>query len=356
MAGDAFEAQNGLSESIELGLTTGDAFGGITGLHESIELVLDAGEAIGDVQVGGVAEAIELALTTGPGSVASALGINEAVDLVLVGGAAEVVASAAFTPADISTSLWLDAADATTITESGGAVSQWDDKSGNVRHASQPSSGSRPTISAAAQNSLDALSFDGLSDFFSLASALPLASSGSFDVFFAGKPNNSDRVNLYGGAGIVRQYPGSDAAGSWAVGVRNNGAVAVQHHLTSGSNSNGAVSGGSISTNTNAIAFWRYDTDGGATSQDRWEIRVNGGAPASTSTSTTSFLWDAGNGEIGRSWTGSGYYFQGLMYEIVITTAKLSAADRQKVEGYLAHKWGLAASLPGDHPYKSVAP
>jgi hypothetical protein len=89
MAGDAFEAQNGLSESIELGLTTGEAFGGITGLHESIELVLDAGAAIGDVQVGGVDEAIELTLTTGPGSVASAPGINEAIELALVGGAAD---------------------------------------------------------------------------------------------------------------------------------------------------------------------------------------------------------------------------------------------------------------------------
>ena len=26
------------------------------------------------------------------------------------------------------------------------------------------------------------------------------------------------------------------------------------------------------------------------------------------------------------------------------------------VEGYLAHKWGLTARLPSDHPYKSSAP
>jgi hypothetical protein len=117
MAGDAFEAQNGLNESIELGLTTGEAFGGITGLHESIELVLDAGAAIGDVQVGGVAEAIELALTTGPGSVASAPGIDEAVDLVLVGGAAEeVVPSGPTDPDFASVSLLLpfDGADGST--------------------------------------------------------------------------------------------------------------------------------------------------------------------------------------------------------------------------------------------------
>ena len=30
--------------------------------------------------------------------------------------------------------------------------------------------------------------------------------------------------------------------------------------------------------------------------------------------------------------------------------------ERQKIEGYLAHKWGLAANLPADHPYKTEAP
>ena len=25
-------------------------------------------------------------------------------------------------------------------------------------------------------------------------------------------------------------------------------------------------------------------------------------------------------------------------------------------EGYLAHKWGLTANLPGDHPYKANEP
>jgi hypothetical protein len=89
VTGLALDSQNGLNESVDLALTTGQALNTLPGLHESIELVLDAGDAFGDVQVGGVAEAIELALATGPGSVASAPGIDEAIDLVLVGGAAE---------------------------------------------------------------------------------------------------------------------------------------------------------------------------------------------------------------------------------------------------------------------------
>ena len=50
-----------------------------------------------------------------------------------------------WTPAKITTTLWLDAADSSTITESGGAVSQWDDKSGNDRHATQGTAGNRPS-------------------------------------------------------------------------------------------------------------------------------------------------------------------------------------------------------------------
>ena len=32
------------------------------------------------------------------------------------------------------------------------------------------------------------------------------------------------------------------------------------------------------------------------------------------------------------------------------------AVSRQKVEGYLAHKWGVAGNLPANHPYKASAP
>lgn len=39
--------------------------------------------------------------------------------------------------------------------------------------------------------------------------------------------------------------------------------------------------------------------------------------------------------------------------EIVVLS---SDADRERVEGYLAHKWGLAGTLPGGHPYKNAAP
>ena len=48
--------------------------------------------------------------------------------------------------------------------------------------------------------------------------------------------------------------------------------------------------------------------------------------------------------------------FGGKMREIISFDEYLSAASRLEIEGYLAHKWGLTAELPSDHPYKNDAP
>ena len=42
--------------------------------------------------------------------------------------------------------------------------------------------------------------------------------------------------------------------------------------------------------------------------------------------------------------------------ELVMYNTVLSIPERQKVEGYLAWKWGLQANLPAGHPYKTAAP
>ena len=62
------------------------------------------------------------------------------------------VQAADWTPAALGSSLaiWLDASDATTLTSSGGLVSEWRDKSGNARHAVQASPSSQPTLNGSA--------------------------------------------------------------------------------------------------------------------------------------------------------------------------------------------------------------
>jgi hypothetical protein len=45
----------------------------------------------------------------------------------------------------------------------------------------------------------------------------------------------------------------------------------------------------------------------------------------------------------------------GFIGEVVIVSG-VDDTTRQKLEGYLAHKWGLTDSLPAGHPYKATPP
>lgn len=61
--------------------------------------------------------------------------------------------------------------------------------------------------------------------------------------------------------------------------------------------------------------------------------------------------WDGA--AIGRY--GNAFYM-GMIHEVLIYTTALDTDKRQKMEGYLAHKWGQATNLSAGHPYKTAAP
>ena len=65
-----------------------------------------------------------------------------------------------FNPLSLSPLAWYDASDITTITESGGAVSQWDDKSGNNRNLTQGTSALQPVTNSATRNNKNVLVFN----------------------------------------------------------------------------------------------------------------------------------------------------------------------------------------------------
>lgn len=92
---------------------------------------------------------------------------------------------------------------------------------------------------------------------------------------------------------------------------------------------------------------------------DRSHIRVDGssaggndtGSPtAPIPTGPSSYPMTFGQGLGGRLPT------QGMMGDVLFFQGVLSSLDVEKVEGYLAHKWGIASSLPSTHPYKNSAP
>jgi hypothetical protein len=57
-----------------------------------------------------------------------------------------------------------------------------------------------------------------------------------------------------------------------------------------------------------------------------------------------------------EKWLKAGHYQSCGIAELVIFKNILNSTDRQFVEGYLAHKYGLAGSLPNNHIYKTNKP
>ena len=123
-----------------------------------------------------------------------------------------------WTPAEITTALWLDAADSSTFTLDGsGNVEQWNDKSGNSYHATQSNAADRPAFASSEVT---------FSDNFLISSDAMVASSVS--VFLVARSENTSTARIIdakrGRAGTVEDgglmliQSSVDSTGlSWAV-------------------------------------------------------------------------------------------------------------------------------------------
>jgi hypothetical protein len=240
-----------------------------------------------------------------------------------------------WSPANITTALWLDAADASTVTTVSGAVSQWNDKSGNARHATQGTAGSRPAYSATSLNSLPGFTFDGSDDFLALPnSTMPSAQSSVFAVFKTGSALVTGRL-------IGRSYN----AEGWTLNTLNTGAVRLRVNTTN------AIAT-TIATSSSYIAAGIYD-------QVNTSASIYDNTPV-TAAETGAITYGASDTTAIGAATVSGSFpiasFNGVMSEIIVIHSAASTDTRQRIYGYLAHKWGLTANLPNDHPYKTVGP
>jgi hypothetical protein len=242
--------------------------------------------------------------------------------------------SAPWTPAAISTRLWLDAADTTSMTLNGATVSQWRDKSGNNRHAAQSTAGSQPTLTSLGLNNKSVLTFDGTSDFFDLGTGLDFLAGVTHSAFIVIKPTTFN--NIYGAAN------GSQGAGSLHVGFNGN-----NYRMNYWSNDyTPARTTNFVAGSANLMNYiW--------TSGSNKQILANGKSEASAT--TTGVIGNMSGGGRISNIVGQGY-IGGDIAEMIFLTGTVSATDREIMEGYLAHKWGLANNLPAVHPYRNSAP
>jgi hypothetical protein len=236
-----------------------------------------------------------------------------------------------WTPSQISTALWLDAADASTIVLNGANVNQWRDKSGNSRHFVQGTSSLQPAYSTTGWGTQPAIVFDGVDD------ELPAVSNWTgtgWSWYVVGqRTSTASSQTLIGAVSGTDYFP-----------IANNVIVNTNLFRNNTINDPAALSAylnGAMIKDKNALP-----------TMDRGVLWTNIG-----NKSIMGMCGVAAFGSAPRlAKSISAYVFGGLMVEVVATPNDSTTAERQTIEGYLAWKWGLVNSLPAGHPYKNSPP
>lgn len=220
-----------------------------------------------------------------------------------------------WTPAVLLPFAWWNAADLSTISHSGGIISQWRDSSGNGRHAS----GGDATLQT--QNGLSACYFGG---------------TGPMTISSAG----SQAVSI-----IAAIKPGTFASGAYKgiCATQTNGSVLLARTNNLAWGTFGSVaqpSTGSVLSDNGLKYILVMD---GLNSGSFFENGAGVGLYTSSTGQTT--------GNIGGQ---SDQRFIGQILEVLWFDAEMSRPRRLALEGYLSHKWAI--SLAADHPFANRPP
>jgi len=238
-----------------------------------------------------------------------------------------------WSPAELSPQLWLDA---TTATINAGTVSIANAGSGGGT-ISGPAS-----LSANGINALQAVSFSGSSQYIT---GNYTNTGTTLTAFFVGRSSSSTQTAY---AGMMDVWA-SGQASDW----NNIGSAVLFNQNNTTANSIYSYRNAALSSATGTLTspFLAATVFNGSTNT----LFLNG-TSANSVNSTGNF--NTAKVALGGRWASSvfGNFWNGNLGEAIICNASLSASDRQKVEGYLAHKWGLAANLPAEHPYKAQSP
>ena len=124
--------------------------------------------------------------------------------------------------------------------------------------------------------------------------------------------------------------------------------------ITSASSDNG-IAGGANSGNGLWINIWTDNFYLNGTTNDGTNVVGTMSSPFLVSFSKNSTVSVTGY-QVGADRNINGRGWKGVFGEVIAFNAKLTDANRQKIEGYLAHKWGLSANLATSHSYSAGPP
>lgn len=262
-----------------------------------------------------------------------------------------------WTPASLASPVKIWFNDDSPVTEVSGALSQVNDLSPNAFHATQSTLAARPTRVPAVLNGRPVFRFDGSNDYLMGPNTAPattlisnVSDAWSFIVY-----KNASSVN-----GSKYLFAITHTSGNYAryltvtsqSGLQTRPGIGGRSVVTPSMDSYSVMqSATAIGTNW-AIVGHRINYLGriGA-------VKLNGGAEE---TATMSNMTAANSQNVAQKRFGFGsdetQYFNGDVAELIFGTGTLTTDEVARIEGYLAWRWGLVASLPSGHPYKSAPP
>ena len=223
--------------------------------------------------------------------------------------------------------LWLDAADASTITIATG-VSSWLDKSGNGFNPTQATGGSQPAYTANLQGGLPGLVFDGVNDIMMTASNSTKMEPGTgfMSIFIVSKLTTSTSLYNYGKG---RENATSSANG-WA-----NSDARLQAGTSAPATNMGSSSIITLPETNASIKEWYFT----GTTLDYLKDGASFGTQKSYSASVDSASVLAIGGRPSLTLFASFSAFEFIIYNV-----GLSTGQRQQVRQYLGNKWGVTTS------------
>lgn len=246
------------------------------------------------------------------------------------------VTSTVFEPDDIADQwVWLDAQDTSTlfqdscstaaspVTASGQTIGCWQDKSGNGAHATQTVTSREPTYLTGGINSRASVEFPAANDcmvfdsniyhadsFYTMFLAMHLSAVDSYRYLFD-SGSGGDRLILEGGNGSYYD----DSAHRGPSGTTTEQIMTWDFHTDS-------ATGGTLYRNGTLLGSYPY------------------GETASGSDISTIAILGCSNSE------GVVYDTEGDFGEFLIYDRSLTTAEKDTIEMYLSHKWGVSIANP----------
>ncbi len=237
-------------------------------------------------------------------------------------------AAGGFNPKSIANlAAWWDASDASTITTVSGAVSQWNDKSGNGVNATQGTANNRPVTTSQTLNGRAVMTFDGSNDFLSFT-----GTARTDETWFIVGRANLPAANTTKTHGLLTDS--SSGHGATAI-IKNDGGLSTIDvalgGFTNGVNRAAYNLGANATFGPTVLAVIRSSAAGGI-------LRENGTQRATCTSSLSATMSRIGG------LSSSTFNLDGYIAELLIYSRALSTTEAQRVERWLGSRWGLTVA------------